>query len=324
MFKTTISMWAVLWALMSLTPANATGPEATGRIETDGAPVSMAYDGKTGRLFLATDDGNIMVLDGKSGKIIETVKPKKPIATYMGGNGISLNPATGRLYVPVDEKGVIIFDIKSNKAIKTVGEKNERGGNAMAVAVNQKDNSYVMVEWSGYVSIYDGNKDVLKDRFALDYKGRSYFALSPDGESLYIIHGYTLFMMSMKEKRVNKTFDLKTAQAAPLVDPATGNVFLGGRGVLHRVDKKGGISTVALKSAVPLGAMLAINPKTGNLFVPLEDGTVAVVKAGVGRMEIVATIEAGPSPKAIVVDVDTGRVYVARAGGVTVIQDRGE
>lgn len=317
MFKTTLS---VLGVLLFLTPANAAGPEVAGRIETEMTPVSMAYDGKTGRLFLASDDGRIAVLDGKSGKVIKTVKPKAPVATYMGGNGISLTPSTEKLYMPADKKGVIVFDIKSNKAIKIVGEKKERDDYAMAVAVNQKDSSYVTVEWSGYVSIYDGAKDILKSEFPLDFKGRNYFALSPDGESIYVSVGGELLNVSLKDKRIKSRVDMDGA-TVPLVDQ-TGNVFLGGSGAVYRMDKDGGIVKTPLPTKASLGAGLAFNPKTGHLFVPMQNGTVSVLKVSGKRMDMVAEIEAGPSPKAAIVVDNT--VYVARAGGITVIQDSGE
>lgn len=317
MFKTILS---VLGVLFFLTPANAAGPEVTGRIEMEKAPVSMAYDGKTGKLFMATDGGRILVLDGKSGKVTKTLQAKGKIASYLGGNGVSLNTVNGRLYAPADKKGVFVFDIKSGKATKRIGEKKERDDYAMAVAVNQKDNSYVTVDWSGYVSVYDGAKDILKSEFPLDFKGRNYFALSPDGDTLFISLGSELLKISLKDKMIKRRIEMD-GLSAPLVDQA-GNLFLGGKNDLYMMDKEGVVSRASLGSRAAMGAALALNPKTGHLFIPLEDGKVAVIKIAATGMEVIADIEVGPAPKGAVVVGD--KVYVARGGGITVLLDRGE
>lgn len=300
------------------------GIEVTGNIDIGRRPLSAVLDGKKKALYAVTDSDTLEVIDVKGGTLLKSMPLKAGLDPNMAGNAASLNPTTGRLYFP-GERGdkVIVYSVRSDKVMTKIGSKRERDGYSTAAAADMKTGGFIKVDYAGFVSVYN-DKNVLSYEFPIETRGQNLFSLSPDGERLYVMHQGNLLTVNIKERKVERESAAGTsALSAPFADQATGNVFLAGYDdAVYMVDREGKVSRVPLKSRPAARAGLDINRKTGHLFVPLADGSVEVLKVSQDGMKEVANVKVGTSPKVVVVDQDTGVVYVTTASGIAVLQDR--
>lgn len=298
-------------------------PELAGKIAVGKEILSAVFDGKTKRLYLLTDSDTLEVIDCKERTVKGKVELKTRLSGSMGGNGLSFDTVNEMLYFPSGDKGneITEYDIKSGKVMKTIGDKRGDMGYASGIAVDQETGTIVKVDWAGYVASYD-KKGILKNEFSLDMTGHKYFAMSPDGLNLYVSGGnHELLVVSVRGKQVEKRLTGLDVRSVPFIEPDSGNVIIAGASAVSRIDKEFKISKVPLKAATAYRAMLALNLKTGHLFVPLEDGSVEVLKLEAEEMKSVANIRVGASPKVAVVDQDEGVVYVTTREGIAIIRD---
>lgn len=110
-------------------------------------PHGLDFDGATGRLFCACDAGVLVVLDGRSGKVLD----EQPL----GGvpDVVFFNPARRQLYVAIGNPGIVeVFSISPVAKLETV--ETEAGAHTTALSP-AGDRLYVFLPLTHRAAIYE-------------------------------------------------------------------------------------------------------------------------------------------------------------------------
>jgi DNA-binding beta-propeller fold protein YncE len=138
-------------------------------------PASMAIDEKSNTLYLLTNNGCILTIDGTTNKIkSQFVADTTPIPGLAGPDmsQVVYSNKTGKLYAINYQTQIDVVDAEKKKVLKVIPD-----NDANYVAINQKTNMiYVSNNWGADIWAIDGNLDDVAN--VISYVGTP---SSPDG-----------------------------------------------------------------------------------------------------------------------------------------------
>lgn len=166
---------SVLWVLDAHTLKLLNTIKGTGKIAT-----GLALDSKNHRLYLSNADGELVVIDTGTDKIVKRVS--------LGVTGdsallnITLDQAGQRLFISnYKQAGVLVVDTRTDKLVTRIAVPA-----SLAVLFNpQRQQLYVTHRQAGTVSIIDANSYKVEQTVTAPGLPNS-LALSADGNSLYV------------------------------------------------------------------------------------------------------------------------------------------
>lgn len=119
----------------------------TGRIKLPAKPRSLSYDRKTGRLFAATDNGSLVAIDPRTGKIAGTLS--------LGGD-LRASAADGRGHLFIADKTAKALHVVDTTQLKSLGQMPTwPGGGPTALVNDEKERRIYVTTDNGRMVIMD-------------------------------------------------------------------------------------------------------------------------------------------------------------------------
>lgn len=326
------TIFSVIFILFAL-PVMAAMPEIAETISTGSGPTSIAVDEKGDRVFVANAfDNNVAVIGTveatvkggkkeKKHKLIKKIPTKaRALDINMGANGLVYDEITDRLYLPDLDHSFIILDAKNYKLVKSVPNAKGENGWTSAVHLDRGTRELVVLDWYGFMQVYD---DLGKKKREADtgLRGIKYYAITKDGLDMYITKGQEMVRLGVRGGKEKNRISINV-NSIPVMDDATGYVYVGGEGKIYKMSDREVVGEVNIGFPGLMGFGMAINPDTGHLFAPSGEDSVAIIN--INTMELIGKLKVGNSPRSIAVNTKTNMVYVAcsQGGKVVVIKDQ--
>ena len=294
------------------------GPPAVRTSTVGSAPLALAVDGQTQRVFVANfASATVSMLDAGSGAVLATTA----VISYPDTLAIATKP--GRVFVasgvaPLNPDRVDVLDARSGRLLRSVAV----GRGTHAVAVDEhRGHVFVANALDNSVSMVDARSDAVLRTIAV---GPSPLAVTVDehvGHAFVLnagpsYNGYssgysTVDLLDTRSGAVLHTVSVGIGASALAVDARSGYAFVANSGdaTVSMLDARTG--TVVHTIAVGLHPdALAVDARSGHVFVAnAYDGSVSMVEARSGR--VLRTLAVALNPWSIAVDQRADRVLVS-------------
>lgn len=290
------------------------------------APRGMAVNPLTNKIYVAVD-GSITVMDGTTNATKDI--PDATTGASASPFAVAVNPVTNRVYAAnLFQDTVTVVDGSTDEVIATV----PTGRSPTALAVNPTTNRiYVANDDGNTITVIDGATDRDVATIPVGPNPDS-VAVNPVTNKVYV--GNENFVgggpgnVMVIDGRTNKA--VATLNKGPMpfgiaVNSKTNKVYvvgsyLGASGAIAVIDgTTGSTSRISLPSLglLTTASAVAVNPVSNKIYAASDNyDTVFVVDGSTG--DVVATIDAGPTPHAVAVDPVTDKIYVANYDSNTV------
>lgn len=290
------------------------------------APRGVAVNPLTNKIYVAVD-GSITVMDGTTNATKDI--PDATTGTSASPFAVAVNPVTNRVYAAnLFQDTVTVIDGSTDEVIATV----PTGRSPTALAVNPTTNRiYVANDDGNSITVIVGsaNKDVATIPVGPNPDS---VAVNPITNKIYVANenfvGGGPGNVMVIDGRTNKA--VATLNKGPMpfgiaVNPKTNKVYvvgsyLGASGAITVIDgTTGSTSKIPLPSLglLTTASAVAVNQVSNKIYAASDNyDTVFVLDGSTG--DVVATIDAGPTPHAVAVDPVTDKIYVANYDSNTV------
>lgn len=350
LFTSALLYWPVTLALLVLAAAfpgsTAYSQNITATVDVGLAPIEIAVNPVTNRIYVANfNNDNISVIDGSSNQEIATIE------IGAAPQGICVNPATNRIYVTHDgddrtfDRDVLtVIDGSTNQVIDTF----KTSVNLEWVDVNPSTNTVYTngsrdTSYHWIIALDGATNEELATIELNDDMGKG--AINPVTNRIYIINGQRVKVIDGATNEVISTIgigidDYYMSEFSSVSDICVdteanlvyGVVWLGIFGT-RVVVIDGATNKVIDDFTIPSSSVynasfgIALNPATDRIYVanfdylffelqiPVAGKAIAIDASSQKKL---AAITVGSQPIAFGVNADTGRIYVANAGGNTV------
>lgn len=315
----TLSLLSTIFTVLSIFSSADCAPNVVKDINIKGRPYSIALDEQGARLFVLHDFNNMLSVINE--KDLSTIKEVFLNKKRVESDSIAYDSALNHIYVPTGYDGVTVVDGENYETLFDIKNEIDKGYTP-DLAVGE---SYLYVlDLNGYILRYDkkGKLDrsiEIKDK-NMRYLGSSFMRLGRSNR-LYISFGVKgLIVFDGKAGRVVSSIPIN---AFSVPESGGDKIYVAGPEKLYIIDAKG----LKVKKVIDVdypnkgGLGMAINPKTGRLFLVTMDDTVTVVDTK--KMKKVDKLKVCAGPRSIAINKTTNTVYVAcpNSRTITVIKD---
>jgi YVTN family beta-propeller protein len=272
----------------------------------------------------------IVVIDGNSNLIVETIKLNPPTNGFL--KDIDINESTNRIYVTFS-RTIIVIDGSTNTVIQTLSFDDEISSAGVNPVTNLIYVTGETVGNSNLVTVLDGTTNNIKTKIQVPgtffitgaavnpATNRIYVAeITPDSQKdrIIVIDGNTNNITTSIAVK-NPTYEISVA-------PKTNRIYL------LSENRKNSLSSLIVVDSMtdtvlseislqPLSSVyprkMTINGNSGNIYLTNINGnTVSVIDASGSRL--IANLLVGNQPTAININPNTGHVYIANFSANTV------
>jgi len=278
-------------------------------------PHGLAIDEAGQRVFVGNHWANTLsVIDAASLTVSATI----PLPNATGPNGVAYLPGRDRVYVANrDSNNLSVVDPTAGSIVTTQNV----GYLPDGVAV-MDDLVYVANFGANSVSILDAALNTVTRTFAIGSEP-ALFAVLDEYETIYLTSHGNATVYALKDAAYYNSTPGVAAPYGLSIDPITYRLYAANRGEAHTVTLID-VNPNAVAGVIDVGGephVLAINPRTGHLFVVCGD----VVRVYDRRDHaLITAIPIGPgATEGIAVDPAHNRVYVSSSDvdQINVIQD---
>jgi YVTN family beta-propeller protein len=285
------------------------GEPGTQRVAVGAAPIALAINAHTNRIFVANaGDGTVSVIDGTGDQVTSRLQVgPRPYS-------IAVNAATGRVYLTHTFSDDLTVIDEATLAVRQV-----RPGSRDLIVIDEEANTVYLLGYEGpQMTVMDGVTESFQLRptgghiwgAAMDRQGTLYIARIGSNELAIIARG-------AKSPSTLPTGEMPCAVA---LDEDAGKAYVANyaAGSVTVMDLKQG-GAVATLEAGDRPQAVALDPPRHRLFVAnTHQGKITVIDTAIGRP--LAQLDAGASPYAFVVAPGADVVYVAnQPGGMTAV-----
>ncbi len=290
-------------------------PRVVASIPMGAAQSGIAVNVATNRIYVATADTGVSVINGSTNAVITTVGVVSP-------RGIAVNPNTNRIYVTSpNSDSVAVINGSTNTVTATIAV----GQRPMGVTVNPVTNRvYVANMDSDSVSVIDPAANAVTTTIPLlvDIAPSGIDANSATNRIYVRDQAGSTSVIDGATDTVVATLSTPGTLTGIAVNSTTNRVYTGIlNGNLAVID--GATNTVA--GSVVIGATpggIAVNPSSNRIYVASGGaGVITVINGATGAVD--GTVTTGGSPFEVAVNRTTNRTYTTNPGSgeVAVIAD---
>lgn len=322
-----LAVWCLL-AVLLLAGASARADTRIGEVAVGANPQAVAVNTVTNKIYVANSGSNtVTVIDGATNATTTVNVGTFPIA-------LAVNETTNKIYVANQQSGNVTVIDGSDNSTATV----TAGASPTAVAVNQMTNMVYVANndgdpsgSSGSVSVIDGATNVATSIQVGPHPVA--VAANPVTNTIYVVgngnpsfgSGFVLAINgadnTVKDFYLGASGGFGSGPSAVIVNPSTNVSYAIVRGRGFQID---GVSNQATRSvANATGAAVAVNSVSNKAYFAGQTysnfGDVAdAVTVLDGATSTVATVLSPKTPKAVSVNLASGKIYVANFGSNTV------
>lgn len=317
--------WLAAWVfLASFICAPVRGQTVAATVPAGSAPVAIAVNPRTNKIYVADFSGNpngITVIDGKT-------NTTKSLATTAGQTAVAVNPLTNMIYFVDSFNYLTVVDGSTDTVVATVTV----APDPVAVAVNPATNLiYVASDTGSTVWVIDGTTNTVKFEDALTGGPNllqgfvpSAIYVNPVTNKIYVTcQSADMLIDGMTNNVSQLAYTGGLVDGGPVgVNPVTNTIFAveGGNSTVLVVDEATNVETTVSSNLVaPLNVTL--NPVTNAVYVlnTLIDDVTEIDGTSYATTVIKDTNANGPV--AVTVNPTTNQIYVAnsKSNNVTVI-----
>jgi YVTN family beta-propeller protein len=284
------------------------------------APVALAVDGQTRRVFVANfGSATVSVLDAESGSALATT------AVIPYPETLAIATQAGRVFVasgvtPPDR--VDVLDARSGRRVRAIAVgRGAAGRGTHALAVDERSGHvFVTNALDNSVSVVDARSAAVVRTIPV---GHTPLAVMVDEHVSHAFvlgagpwdNGYssgqgTVSLLDTRSGAVLHTVSVGIGASALAVDARSGYAFVAnsGDGTLSVLDARSGIVVHTVAVGLHPSA-LAVDARSGHVFAAnAYDGSVSMVKARRGR--VLRTVAVALNPWSLAVDQRADRVFV--------------
>ena len=249
-------------------------------VDTDKAAVVGqvgTFPGGTHGIGIATATGHGYTDDGKAGTVgvfdLATLKPVKQIAAAPDADGILFDPASGQIFVIDGDSGSItVIDPAKDASVATI----KVGAGLEAGAVDGTGKLYVDgVENHDIIEIDTAKNTVAAHWPMPDCKRPHGIAVDPNARRIFATCANKILVVVDADTGANiATMPIGSGSDGAAFDPVRSLIFsANGEGTLTVIEEKDPHTFLALGTitTVPSARTIAIDARTGRLFLPAAD-----------------------------------------------------
>ena len=278
-------------------------------------PQDLALDTRLGHAFVTTDDGEVSMLDSRSGRVLHVLR------AGAGLGAIAVCERTGRAFVAnIDGSSVAVIDAATGTLLRTVSV----GASPVAIVCDARiGRVFVANQGDGTVAVLDAQSGhalrslVVGDApaaLAVSDRFRELLVAGAHGSLV----GLDTATGTLRFRRAPFGQNASTIDLRVAADDPAGYALAGWGTRVLRIDPRTGAIRAAIRLPSPLAA-LGVDPATGDPIAavrgpidargdPLGDGSLVGIGRGGG---LTGPVEVDIDPEAIAIDPARGRVFVA-------------